>query len=289
MSTQKGPISILDRDKPPPIVIRGSEIPQYIILGTMITIIMIFWIWVMYKLYNNAPIPKYFLQCPRGQCATNIYNGEKRCLDDDTTSIIYDPTFEVCNSRYTCENLKTRYAVQNDGSADVSGICPPQNTCRCLQKPQCGTSVLVTFNSLGGSVAGGVAPGEANLTTILQKAHTVQGNVGIPLEIDNSFNDSCALRLDFANRLVPRTPECSAMDFNSLESVKNCIRSNPCTMGTIAFVTKEIESFRFKKVDGKPNTDYPFSCFVDRSSYSGCSGDRVPVWDYTQDRITCLP
>lgn len=288
-----GNISILDKDGGRPTVIKGTEIPGYAIIAMSLIFILLFWFWVFTKLRREAPKPTYFLQCPEGTCATNIHNGEKRCLDDPTTSIIYDPTFEVCNSRSACENRRTMFAVQEDGSTNGTGVCPSGVTCRCLEKPRCATSVVATFSSVNGILTGGAEANEANDAIILQGPQLVQGDASISLDFDDPVTQFCAIRPIFLNRLVPRTKECNYGEDPTYEEVLACIKSNPCTIGRVAFKPLSREGFQFRlpSVNGapsKPNMSVPISCVADREDQGVCVADQVPVWDYAQGNIACM-
>lgn len=267
----------------------NRELSGFIIVGVMIIFILIFWIWIMSTIRNNLPSNTYYLQCPVGQCPTNFINGEKRCLEDENIAAVYDPAYEVCNSRYTCENSMTKYAVQEDGSTDINGICPVGSICRCLPKPLCASSTIVTFSSQNGVLSGGLSPGDPGSTSVIQNAHRVQGNTGISLGLDNSNTQYCTISPIYMNRMIPRTDVCNFSLNPSFNDVINCVKSNPCTMGILAYKPSDINTFSFKNPNKTPNIDTQVGCFVDRVSFPKCSGDRVPVWDYTSGSIVCKP
>jgi hypothetical protein len=252
---------------------------DYSIISTMILIVLIFWILVLITLYNNAPAPTYFLPCDPGECATNIYNGEKRCLDDITTSIVYDPTYEVCNKKTSCNNPMTKYAVQEDGSTNSDGICPDGITCKCIKKPRCSTSILATFS-----------PRDA---VIIQQSDTVQGSLP---EIGET--DYCYLRPYYLNKLVPRTKECNFTSTPVKQTeMLQCIRSNPCTIGVMVVKPHSILNYVFNKGNGLYNEDEPVMCVAENkwlgsdkkmhSSIEKCDDRQILVWDSTQDRAVC--
>jgi hypothetical protein len=291
MDVNSGLPSILGRERYSPIITKGTDTVRYVIVAITLIFILLFWLWVFGKLEQNSPRPTYFLQCPVGKCATSIFNGEKRCLDDESASVVYDPTFEVCNSRGACENKRTKYAVQEDGSTNNTGVCPTNTRCRCLEKPRCPRDAIVTFSSLNGILRGGLNANSSNLTVIKQNPQLVQGNSGIPLDYEDPITQSCSVKPIYLNRLSPRTKQCNYGENYTYNEVLACIKSEPCTMGRIVFKPFSFEDYKFKIPYGSsfiPNMSAPVACVSERKGLPICGEDEVPVWNYIQGSIICM-
>src|ERR1044071_1736631 len=56
------------------------------------------------------------IQCPPGDCATNLISGFKTCPSTSTQTISVNPAQDVCNSPFLCDNLLTPYSLNSDGS-----------------------------------------------------------------------------------------------------------------------------------------------------------------------------
>lgn len=285
--------SILGNYRLNSLVVTKSDTPRIIILGITLILVFIFWIWVIIKIYNNAPTSTYYLQCSIGKCATNIFSGEKRCIEDNTSMVTYDPSYEVCSSRYICDNTTLPYAEQEDGSTNTTGICPNNTTCKCYDTPRCPGENIVTFSSRSGILGGGLDPNQSSSISILQTSHIVQGNVGIPLKIEDKINDFCEIRPLYLNRMVPRTGECSYSGIPDYDTLLACIQSNPCTMGLMVFKPNNISDYEFKIVDEDTgdvtaNLNVVVGCVAKYDTQPACESDEVPVWDNTQDSVVCM-
>lgn len=194
-------------------------------------------------------------RCAPGQCVTNIFSGDKICPSDGNAILTADPASEVCNSRFTCENILTPYAEQVDGSTDSFGNCPDGVECRCFRKPRCGKHILATFSTLGGNP---YLPLEGQLVTFRQNTSytatitDANGNLSTsiistpPLEINNPKTDFCSIPVNFKPRLSPQK----------------------CVKGVLAYLPDDPLSFDFD------NTS--LGC-VPRGTQCG-DGD-IPVWD----------
>jgi hypothetical protein len=258
---------------------------EFTILSISLIIILGFWLWIIITFYYNSPAPTYFLQCDPDKCATGIESGEKRC-NTDATPVVYNPVYEVCNSRTTCDNDITPYAVTADGSTSLTGICDAGETCRCLRNPQCSYDTLVTFFPTAGPLGNGLAAGGLSPSALLQNAPSSQGEIGVPLTLNSSI-EYCAIRLYHADRLVPRTGECNfqSPDNPTLVEAYECIISNPCTIGQLAFRPADVDLFTF---NAETINTTPVGCVVDLTSAPKCTGGSVPVWDANVGKVKCL-
>lgn len=264
-----------------------NEFIVYTIIAAIIIFFLIVGGLVLYKFVTNSISDTYYLVCEPNKCATNIYNGEKRC-GINNIPIIYNPAFEVCNSRYACDNLKTPYALRNDGSTDITGICDFETPCRCLTQAQCGYETLVTFSVTNNGINFINPTTSGNTSIINQNALQTQGYVGTPLILNDPNSEYCAIKLYNFNRAVPRTVQCNFIqpDNPTLQEAELCINSNPCTIGTLAFAPQSIDDFSFS---GSILLDVPVGCFSDLRSAAPCKPFTIPVWNLATTTIVCLP
>lgn len=280
--------SLVDRDRPPPIVVKADFTDEFVILGVMLIIILGFWIWVMFMVRYSTPAPKYFLKCDPGKCSTNIQTGEKKCNTDPNIPVIYDPAYEICNSKFACDNLLTPYAVQNDGSTDISGVCESGTICRCVKQSQCGYETIVGFSSINGSVYKFDDTSVENRLILYQVSLTGQSDVGTPVQIDNPANNFCMIKARNLDRVVPRTRECSIFVTASdptLAEASACILSNPCTIGRLAFRPYDVKDFVYNQTT---LNDIPVGCVPLIKGQGECVAPQVPVWDPSRAGVVCL-
>ncbi|GIW70050.1 MAG: hypothetical protein KatS3mg101_0797 [Patescibacteria group bacterium] len=172
-----------------------------IVIRIFFCFLFLFFIWVFFKLFHSPGVGK--LRCKDGYCATSLITGNKRC----GTGVIYDPAFETCNPPFSCEH-PTPYAVKLDGSTDDTGVCPKDTICRCLRKPRCNPMTVTVFERV-------------------EDFYRQRD--------DLNENSQCYISPYVLNRLVPRTSECSFGRSPTNEELLNCIKSNPCNRGTLAF------------------------------------------------------
>lgn len=83
------------------------------------------------------------MMCPPSFCATNIFNGERRCppTGGSVESIIGT---EVCNAPEGCTNINTRCVYENPengtscpGDLNYTGLCTDENKCKCINRVFC--------------------------------------------------------------------------------------------------------------------------------------------------------
>lgn len=131
--------------------------------------------------------------CLPGQCATNLISGIKTCPTTDI-EIGINPAEEVCNSRYLCDNPLTPFAVQSDGSTNISGICEDKSECSCLNTITCPNYILSVFTASGGN---------PYVSTDTQRINFPQENVTRITDISRNF---CTVPLTW---LPISTPGCN--------------------------------------------------------------------------------
>lgn len=265
--------SILDKDrlvastKPPP----EDPTPVDILVLLSGIFIILFFIWLVYLMISSVPlvIGEAPVSCPIASCATNIYNGQKTCLGPNDV-VEANPSYQVCNSSTLCDNSITPYALQNDGSTNVSGVCEPGIICRCLSQPQCPDFIVATFNTING-----------NPYTTLDGTRTafVQSNITTnsagfpsnipPLKYQNPLTSFCSIPADFLPRASPGCNSISGAV--TAENLQQCFNTNSaCKTGTLAFIPEDINLFNSNTINSTP-----LGCVRGVP----CEQGQVAVWD----------
>jgi hypothetical protein len=270
--------SILDGHPLPPIVVPEDKTSQYTLVAVTLIVILVFWIWATHTMASSVATSELYLQCDAGQCPTNFYNGEKRCSSDPAQTMLYDPSYEVCNSPYACENAKTPYALLSDGSTNRSGVCETGDICRCVTKPQCPNHSLVLFEMQNGS---------AYLTGIAGSRYTFQQTpVGDASKVGNANatytnanTQFCTLNAYDTNRLSPGA--CNFTGTPSPADMLACTNRNPCVVGTLAYITNQSPA----NFNSTLNANYyPLACVPGIP----CDPKSYPVWDQAVSQIACV-
>lgn len=243
---------------------------EYVIIAVFLILILSIGCVCIYFYYVNLNQTITYFSCDEGECSTNIFNGEKQCPING--KIPYDPSVEVCNSRFTCESNLTPYALRSNGSTNALGLCEPGNICRCLRTARCATNITVTFKSSDGILE--------------QIPLNIQGNDGSEFfEITDPLSTFCAIK---ANNLYKISPgACNFLDPDNITTseIVNCMRSNPCLVGILAFNPLNTDNFIFNQ-----NTIYniPVSCIASKGPLKNyCPLNSVPVWNNKTGVIEC--
>lgn len=232
---------------------------------------------------SNSPI---YFECPTGECATVIVTGEKTCPEKDDEKVLYDPEFQVCNSRFTCESEQTPYALQPDGSTDDLGRCPEGTICRCLQKPQCSINTMSTFSLTNGSLF--MRDDSSSRSLYVQRPISAQGNTGVPVNIETPGTEFCAIKAFHMDRLSPGACQFQQVSNPTLQEISDCLNLNPCMVGVMGFVPEDSEKFVFNEdsIVSTPVTCLPGELTADGKSV--CGLNKVPVWDNRLFKLICL-
>jgi len=260
---------------------------EYIICGIILFIVLLFIIIISYILYKNPNAEKVYLECPTFECATNVNNGEKRCPLDQGTIIVYDPSYEVCNSRFNCENTQTPYALLSDGSTNSNGTCEDGKVCRCMSKPSCNTNILSVFSLKNGSTqinnTGSRAIFEQNIINSM-------GTNSNPITFSNTNTQFCTIKANHLDIISPSP--CFFNNENSItvDEIKLCMNNNPCLTGIMAFIPSDINTFNLNE---SSIYTYVVGCVVgeindvNKSVINYCNG-KIPVFDKITNKIQCL-
>lgn len=238
----------------------GAIIAFALIFLVLIVVVVMSYTTVESYTKNGVPGTTVRFKCAPGQCVTNVSTGEKTCPKDPSTVLTTDPVYEVCNSRFTCENNRTPYAVQSDGSTNSQGLCESGVECRCLPDPQCADYIVSTFSALGGNP---YLPLDDQRIVFTQSTSYVAtdldgGNAVIvsepPLRLENASTQFCTVPSSWRSRLVPRK----------------------CTKGVLAYIPEDPLKFNYDSTR--------MGC-VPRGVE--CPEGDVPVWDKRVGFQTC--
>ena len=169
-------------------------------------------------------------QCPIGQCATNMFTGEKECPVDisSTEQVTYNPVIQVCNGRSTCDSPTTPFALQPDGSTRSDGICADNSQCRCLRDQRCSSNTLVKFKTRTGNTFQSLDGTYTSLDQIYE------GEPPYTLTSDNS--EFCSIPGTWLSRTYPRVDM----------SFPRCVR------GTLSFLAENSSDFDLIKAQSTP-------------------------------------
>jgi len=232
------------------------ESPEWILAIITLTILVIFSLFLV-NAFRNEPPDRGPVYCAASKCATNIFNGVKKCPKSGER-IIYDPALEVCNSPNSCDNLVTRFAVQSDGSTSLDGTCEMGVKCRCLTRTQCPNFIVGTFRSDDGNA---FQPIDTQRISFNQATNytNLAGNTDIdpPFQISDPSVEFCGAPLQWLQerRLWP----------------------NGCLRGTLAFLPTDSNKF-------VPRTT-PLGCVRGEP----CPEGQMAVWDRTKGSVVCQP
>lgn len=256
-----------------------DDIASVIIIGFVILIVVVFFIYLLALALTSSPrvvgVPP--IPCQPGQCATNIFNGEKSCPPQDQIALI-DPSFQVCNSPNVCDNQLTPYALQDDGSAISSGTCQPGVTCRCLRQPQCADYIVSIFESINGNPFTTL---EGSHTAFTQTSNGVDPNTGQivsvpPIPYTDPLTSFCTVPLEWLNRSAPGCNFAAEMTLNSL--IECMDRDEACLVGTLAFLAVNPDTFTSANI----NTT-PLACVRGVA----CPSGQVAIWNNSLGEVVC--
>lgn len=255
----------------------------------VITVILLLIFWSILLYYSSLSIPPsppntdgntyavrtpsnnpYLQDCPKGYCATNLFNGEKRCSDTTDGIVQANITLEVCNPREKCTTGTLPYAILSDGSTNIEGICDPGIACRCTNNASCANYIGTYFQTFGGN---------PYVSTNGQRTRFRQDIMSSDGLLPSNFNPEttfCRIPIDW----LPRSaPGCNFVDA-SPQNITECMDpelSNPCLVGTLAFITPTSE---FSVAD---INRIPLACVKGKS----CPSGYINIYDTDFNGIVC--
>jgi hypothetical protein len=267
--------SIHDRDGLRPIQVKGDHTSSWVIITISIILFLIFWVFIIYILRSEPPPTQTVLQCAPGQCSTNIRTGVKNCPTDSNDTMTIDPSNQVCNSPFTCENSVTPFALQSDGSTNPDGVCQDNVVCKCLTAPQCAYYVTSIFNAQNGNPFQAIAPQRLvfeQSTTSISSSNNFLNQP--PYQLSSSTTQFCAIPNEWLTRTWPLVVN---SNFNPDEPINTQLGS--CLAGVIAYVPENPSNFTSTDL---PIT--PLSCVQGEL----CVPGTTPVWNNSTYQLDCM-
>lgn len=258
---------------PRPILIHYERKDQWWVVVTIaLLIILVFLIIMIFFIVES--IPELYangggvilVTCPTDQCATNRFNGEKRCPQPGN-QILSDVGTEFCSSPNICDDPAHPYAVQSDQSTNINGICESGTTCRCLANPQCPQYIMSAFRTNVGNPYAAIQGQRTSFVQFISSIPTVDPITAATTVSDNTpityTNDGlsfCTIPIDW---IVRSQPGCGFIQKVTPDSITTCMGGplqcngeldvfNPCTRGTLAFITSNSENFTGADIELTP-------------------------------------
>lgn len=274
----------------------NTDLTLFIIILLVLSTTFIFLIYLLYSssfstkrvTNSNALNPTSqpelgVLKCAKNLCATSIITGNKRCPPEGL-QIEYNAGFEVCNSKFACENRLTPYAGQSDGSSVLSGICQDGIECPCFSKITCANYITSVFTSSDGNIVNPLGGQRITFPQIL--ATNISGNKVI---LNNPALNFCTVPISW---LPISTPGCgfvtggfsNNMNYDELKicmgQVRGCNNSfnSPCLSGTLAVISSDPDSLNQQNVIFQQ-----MGCVAGES----CPCDSIAVYDTNFGGIIC--
>jgi hypothetical protein len=224
--------------------------------------------------------------CPSGNCSTSISNGSKICPQQAVEQLIIDPTTSVCSEPLSCSSANLPFAINADGSTNLNGVCDGF-ICRCTATPSCANENLVSFNATGGTVFNGELLGQrlSIMQELITRAPIPSGipsniNVFVPVALDSTTTSFCTISNSWLPFLSPGN--CGIFDTLTSLGMSECMVSNPCMVGTLAFIPSSPSTF-----DSTQISTTPLACVY--GSSTDCNNTQLAVWDSTNNKIKCVP
>ena len=261
-----------------------------ILTGFILAVILVVLVVAVVLILRDPPPTNVYLKCNPGECATSISTGAKRCAPNNTDSVIYNPLYEVCNRRALCDSSATLYAERSDGSTSIFGGCQKDLPCRCLKELRCANHYISTFQSAQGSVF-----------SMIERPVLTIGVGSPPIVIEDSTTEFCSLTGQYLPNVVGANGCAAAANTPSATNFKNCLKSNPCPSGVMAFVPRDPDSFVFSNSNTEAWITEAIGCVAgdvltsDETSdplligtSSLCQGpNEVPLYDVTRNQLRC--
>lgn len=273
-----------------------TDLTLFIIILLVFTATFIFLIYLLYssgfstnRVTNSNPLnptsqPQLgVLRCPTNQCATSLVTGNKRCPPEGL-QIEYTAGFEVCNSKFACENRLTPYAGQSDGSAILSGVCQDNIECPCFSGMACPNYITSVFTSSDGNVVNPLGGQRISFPQILST--NISGN---RVKLNNPALNFCTVPISW---LPISNPGCgfvpggftNNMNYDELKicmgQIRGCDNSfnSPCLSGTLAVISSDPDSLT------QANVIYQqMGCVAGEP----CPCDNIAVYDTNFGGIVC--
>lgn len=234
---------------------------RYDVRLSIVTLIILIIFWGILVYYSSQAVPPpppnttsdtqlpvrapsrdpYLQDCPPGQCAMNLFNGEKRCPTNSKDIIQANITLEACNPRESCINGILPYAILPNGSTSLEGLCQPGVACRCTAQPSCASYISAFFETVDGNP---YVSTNGQRTRFRQDILASDGVLPVTF---NPLTTFCQVPIDW----LPRSsPGCTILPGQNgegtvmtPESITECMtsESGACLVGTLAFISSTSE------------------------------------------------
>lgn len=280
--------------RPQIIDIKAGKQTSYLVIGIILFFILAVCCVLMY--YTCV----YFKQtninsnvvgaCQPGQCSTIIATGEKNCPINPGDFVLYDPTIQTCNTQYGCEDSRTPYALQTDGSVNIFGACEQGIECRCLSNPTCPQDILVLFNMVNGTIYQ-ENPDTSRFTFQQISMLNDAGTIG---SYSNPSSQFCTIKANHLDRVSPSA--CIFADHNdiTIDELETCMNEvNSCVQGQIAFYPNNFDNFILNDQNLNAIYNIPVGCVqISNQVHDGhitkyCPYGSIPVYNKMIGKIVC--
>lgn len=292
--------SINDRDNDRPIIVKRQEDISNTILPLIVLIVLIIFIgWMLYLLVSSGftsvirttrqgltgSTGAVLLSCNAGQCATDLYTGFKICPEKEDDIVQINPGYQVCNSRYICDNPLTPYAVQSDGSTNIYGICEHKTECPCVNNFRCARYIQSAFTTNGGNPYQSVTSQRMSFP----QTNTFVGSNNVistdpPIQFSDPSTTFCTASLQWLTFANPGCGFTGTLDAQTLTVCMglplacNGVTGNPCLQGTLAIISNNLE-----RVTTQNLNSLQYGCV----SGLPCPCGQVAIYDTNYNGIIC--
>lgn len=213
------------------------------------------------------------LPCKAGQCAINLYNGEKRCPPNSAGIVSARATVEICGGKYVCDNPALPYAVDTNGGTNTTKVCEEGIACRCLAGRKCPNYVEALWVTETGNPHLALSGQNVTFTQVAKV------NGAIDYSGETSF---CSVPISWVARSIPG---CTFLTEVTAPGVSACMtgpsscpeipQTFPCIAGTLAFVS-ETDSYTLSN---------PVACVTGKA----CGCGTIAVYNVSSGMLVCLP
>lgn len=290
-------------------IIPADKTPDYLILIVALFLIIGVWSLIVFFVAKKTPLAsnisdvKAYEVCPIGDCPTNRQTGQKRCPKNTAQPIQYNPIIETCNPIGGCTDTSTPYAVQTDGSTDLSGTCDVDG-CRCVNYLQTPSYTQVIFNMTNGNLYSPYSEQQGRIIfTQTPSPYVGEGN-----NVPQLYQDPQTQFFEIAPSLISYlTPNTCKINFINTpdpgtDQLLECINTNPCLSGRLAYVPTNSSTFTAfgntdlngtvplacvpNSVENPPDAvNFPNSC--QNSIISPIQFHYAPVFNSSNGKIFC--
>lgn len=285
---------------------READTTEFTLTLITFLILSLFLGWMLYLLISTnfqttnpeSPVTsdaraRTSVTCPRDECSTNIISGFKVCPEANK-EIIINPSTDVCNPRFECNNPLTPFAVQSDGSTRLDGTCEDGVQCACARQSKCPDYVLSVFTVSNGNFFDPL-PGQR--ISFPQKSVFIAGGGASggaatdlpPIQFSDPGTTFCLAKLSILPLATPGCKFVSATsnDIFTYDDLVLCmgaqsgcdgINSNPCLQGVLAIVSNDPDSLSATDI-----STYQYGCVRGNP----CACGEVAVYDTRFGGVVC--